>query len=113
MNRLVLRMRFFHSPGPAQGVLCSEVQRSGLRMTVILLYFGISAQRWRRPSPSQQLERAGLGRWPASWALRSLGGLMRKHAGESLATGIVARRAKTPTAASVATRIEPGPKGSP
>jgi peptidoglycan/LPS O-acetylase OafA/YrhL len=44
-------------------------------MPGILLYFVIAAQRWRRPSPSQQVERAGLGHWPASWALRSLGGL--------------------------------------
>ena len=37
---------------------------------------------------------------------------MRKHIRESLATGIVTRRAKTPAAVSIATRIEPVPKGS-
>jgi hypothetical protein len=37
----------------------------------------------------------------------------RERVRQSRATGIVTRRAKTPAAASVATRLEPGPKGSP
>jgi len=84
-------------------------------MTSILLYFGMHAQSWWDLSPSLQLGRVARGgHWPASWALGSIERLMRKHAHECLATGIVTRRAKTPAAvASIATRVEPGPKGSP